>query len=82
MVGHATSADLVTWEVGPPLSVPTGRFDWLEVISVVRVEGRWVLVFSCLADQMPGAAPGAGGVWSVPVEGPGSPVDVACRRAA
>ena len=77
VVGHATSPDLVTWEVGPALSRPTGRFEWLEVISVVRVEGRWVLVFSCLADQMPGAAPGAGGVWSVPVDGPGCPVDVA-----
>ncbi len=76
VVGHATSTDLSTWEVGPPLSVPTGRFEWLEVISVVCVEGRWALVFSCLADQMPGAAPGSGGVWSVPVERPGSAVDV------
>lgn len=77
VVGHATSVDLVTWQVGPPLSAPTGIFEWLEVISVVRVESRWVLVFSCLADQMSGAEPGSGGVWSVPVEGPGSPVDVA-----
>lgn len=77
VVGHATSADLVTWEVGPALSAPTGRFEWLEVIQVVAVEGRWVLVFSCLSEQMPGATPGAGGVWTVPVDGPGAPVDVA-----
>jgi beta-fructofuranosidase len=77
VVGHATSPDLLAWDVGPALSVPTGRFEWLEVISVVRVEARWVLVFSCLADQMPGAEPGSGGVWSVPVEGPGCPVDAA-----
>ena len=67
----------MNWEVQPPLSRPTGRFEWLEVIQVVQVDGRWVLLFSCLSDQMPGAEPGAGGVWSVPVEGPGSPVDVA-----
>ena len=77
VVGHATSHDLRSWEVHPPLSRPTGRFEWLEVIQVVQVDGRWVLLFSCLSDQMPGAEPGAGGVWSVPVGGPGSPVDVA-----
>ena len=77
VVGHAVSADLRSWEVRPPLSPPTGRFEWLEVIQVTRVEGRWVLLFSCLATEMPGAAPGEGGVWSVPVAGPGAPVDVA-----
>jgi beta-fructofuranosidase len=77
VVGHAVSDDLVGWQVLPPLSAPTGRFDWMEVIQVVRVEGRWVLLFSCLSDQMPGAPAGAGGVWSVPVDGPGSEVDIA-----
>ena len=77
VVGHAVSDDLVAWSVCSPLSAPTGRFEWLEVIQVVQVDGRWVLLFSCLSDQMPGAEPGAGGVWSVPVDGPGSPVDVA-----
>jgi beta-fructofuranosidase len=77
VVGHATSPDLRTWEVQPPLSDPTGRFEWLEVIQVVQVEGRWVLLFSCLSPEMPGAAAGDGGVWSVAVDGPGSRVDVA-----
>ncbi len=77
VVGHATSHDLRSWEVGPALSVPTGRFEWLEVIQVVLVEGRWVLLFSCLGSEMPGADPGSGGVWSVPVDGPGAVVDVA-----
>ena len=76
VVGHAVSDDLVDWEVQPALSSPTGLFEWLEVISVVRVEGRWVLLFSCLSTEMPMASAGAGGIWSVPVEGPGSPVDV------
>jgi beta-fructofuranosidase len=76
VVGHAVSEDLRGWEVQPPLSSPSGIFEWLEVISVVRVEGRWVLLFSCLSSEMPGAPSGAGGVWSVPVQGPGSPVNV------
>ncbi len=77
VVGHATSEDLLRWQIGAPLSAPSGRFEWLEVIQVVAVEGRWVLVFSCLGAEMPGAPAGAGGVWSVPVAGPGSAVDVA-----
>jgi beta-fructofuranosidase len=77
VVGHATSHDLLRWQVQPPLSTPTGFFECLEVIQVVQVEGRWVLLFSCLSPEMPGAAAGSGGVWSVPVDGPGAPVDVA-----
>jgi beta-fructofuranosidase len=77
VVGHAVSEDLVAWQVRPPLSEPTGSFEWLEVISLTRVEGRWALVFSCLSEQMVGAGNGAGGVWSVAVEGPGARVDVA-----
>lgn len=80
VVGHAVSDDLRTWEVRPPLSRPTGVFEWLEVLQLVQVEGRWALLFSCLGEQMHGAAPGAGGVWSVPVAGPGAPVDVAAAR--
>jgi beta-fructofuranosidase len=76
VVGHAVSDDLLAWDVQPPLSDPTGIFEWLEVIQVLEVEGRWVLLFSCLSGQMPGAPAGAGGVWSVPVDGPGAPVDV------
>ncbi len=77
VVGHAVSPDLAEWTIEPPLSAPTGRFEWLEVMQLVQVAHRWVLLFSCLSEQMPGAPAGAGGIWSVPVEGPGSPVDVA-----
>ena len=75
-VAHAVSTDLATWEVRPPLSGPSSRFTWAEVISLVELEGRWALVFSCLSDQMPHDEPGSGGVWSVPVDGPGAPVDL------
>jgi beta-fructofuranosidase len=76
VVGHAVSSDLESWTVLPALSAPTGRFDWLEVISLVEVEGRWVALFNCLSGEMPGAEPGGGGIWTVPVTGPGEPVDV------
>lgn len=75
VIGHAVSPDLTTWTVRPPLSGPD-RFAWLEVISVQQVEGRWVLIFSCLGEQMPGHEHGTGGVWSVPVSGVGEPVDI------
>ena len=71
MVAHAVSADLATWEVRPPLSGPSPLHVG-EVISLVELEGRWALVFSCLSDQMPHDEPGSGGVWSVPVDGPGA----------
>ncbi|GAA5144319.1 hypothetical protein GCM10023340_11950 [Nocardioides marinquilinus] len=76
VVGHATSSDLRQWDVGPPLSPASGRFDQLEVLSLARVEGRWALTFSCLGPEMPGAEPGDGGVWTVAVDGPGAPVDL------
>jgi beta-fructofuranosidase len=76
VVGHLTSPDLRTWTVRPPLGGPSGRFDQLEVISLAEVDGRWALVFSCLAPEVVGAAPGSGGIWSVPVHGPGAAVDL------
>ena len=76
MVAHLTSPDLETWTVRPPLGGPTGRFDQLEVVSLAEVEGRWVLLFSCLSPEVVDAEPGAGGVWSVAVDGPGRPVDL------
>ena len=77
VVAHATSHDLLTWEVRLPLSRPTGRFEWLEVVQVVQVEDRWVALFNCLSAEMPHDPAGAGGIWTVPVDGPGEPVDVA-----
>lgn len=77
VVGHATSDDLLTWEVRPPLSEATGRFEWLEALQVVEVQRRWVAVLNCLSAEMPHSAAGAGGIWTVPVAGPGAPVDVA-----
>lgn len=76
-VGHAVQADDGSWEVVAPLTDGPGRFEQAEVIQVVEVDGRWVLLFSCLGADMAPVRPGAGGVWSVPVDGVGSSVDLA-----
>ena len=39
VVAHAVSPDLVGWEVRPPLSLPSRRFGWAEVITVMPVLG-------------------------------------------
>ncbi len=67
VLGHARSHDLVHWVAGPPLTPPGCGFGQLEVPQVERVDGRAVLVFSCLRSEMvPGRRPGAtGGVWTV-----------------
>jgi beta-fructofuranosidase len=75
-VGHVVQHLDGTWEVVEPLTETPGRFEQTEVIQVVEVEGRWVLLFSCLGADMSPVQPGRGGVWSVPVEGVGAPVDL------
>lgn len=67
VVAHAVSPDLEAWEVCPPISAASRRFLQTEVVSALPVQGRWVLLFSCLSDVMPSDPPGAGGVWSVPL---------------
>jgi len=52
VIGHAWSADLVQWEVRPPLSAPGSGFAHLEVPQVAQVEGQWFLLFSCGADAL------------------------------
>jgi beta-fructofuranosidase len=44
VLGHARSADLITWTVGPPLSEPAG-FGHLEVPQVTVVDGQPLLLF-------------------------------------
>ncbi len=84
VIGHATSPDLTSWTVGPPLSEPGSGFGQLEVPQVACVQGRWVLVFSCLADQVFGDQRQRHGqdvgMWAVPVPGPLGPFDVAAAR--
>jgi beta-fructofuranosidase len=50
VLGHACSADLVNWEVLPPLTEP-GEFAQLEVPQLVRFDGSHTILFSCLAED-------------------------------
>ncbi len=80
VVGHAWSPDLRRWEARPPLTAPGQGFGQLEVMQVEVVDGRPVLLFSCLAQDASAAtrATGAtGGVWAVPSGGLLGPFDVA-----
>jgi beta-fructofuranosidase len=47
-VAHARSADLVSWEILPPLLAP-GVYDEMEATQVVRHDGRFYLFFSTWA---------------------------------
>lgn len=59
VIGHAWSADLVSWEVRPPLSEP-GIFGHLEVPQAEIVDGVPVLLFSVAEDRFPASAPWTG----------------------
>jgi len=76
VIGHVRSPDLVMWRACPPLSRPAG-FGHLEVPQVEVVDGRPVLVFSCLGEHLGNGRRGAiGGVWCVPAYDVRGPFDV------
>ena len=70
VVGHAMSADLEHWELQRPLTAPVPNgFGQLEVMQSEIVDGRPVLLFSCLAEHASAARRTAsGGVWAAPAE--------------
>lgn len=83
VIGHATSPDLETWTVQPPLSSPGAGFGHLEVPQVVQVEGRWFLLFSCGPSTLAASSAVrevAPGTWSLPLDSPVGPYPV--ERAA
>ncbi|MFI5915773.1 glycosyl hydrolase family 32 [Dactylosporangium sp. NPDC051541] len=78
VIGHARSQDLVTWTARPPLTKPGAGFGQLEVPQVEQIDGRTVLLFSCLRPELAASrrmtgAPG--GVWAVTGDGPLGPFD-------
>ncbi|HET6707369.1 glycosyl hydrolase family 32 [Amycolatopsis sp.] len=84
VVGHAVSADLRHWELRPPLTAPGPRgFGQLEVPQVEVVDGRPVLLFSCLAEHASAdrrATGTTGGIWAAPAGGPLGPFDIAAAE--
>jgi len=79
VVGHATSADLANWTVGPPLSQPESGFGQLEVLQVAVVDDRPVLLFSCMTPELSEERRQRGeigGIWAVNLDKPSGPYDI------
>ena len=79
VLAHATSPDLRTWTVRPPLSRPGAGFGQLEVPQVEVVDGRPVLLFDCLTAELGPerrAAGERGGIWALELDDPVGPYDV------
>jgi beta-fructofuranosidase len=69
VIGTATSDDLYTWTLEPPLTEPGAGFGQLEVSETVRIDGAEFLVFNCLASELSAehrATGTTGGVWTTP----------------
>jgi len=83
VVGQAWSANLDGWEVRPPLSRPGAGFGQLEVTQVEVVDGRPVLLFSCLRRDLSTvgrARHATGGVWAVAAPSLTGPFDISRAR--
>ncbi|CUR59540.1 conserved hypothetical protein [metagenome] len=68
VIAHATSADLVSWELGPPIAAGGAGFGQLEVNQVRVIDGQHILVFTCHPDEMTAARRAESGdfcTWSV-----------------
>lgn len=79
VIGYATSPDMNTWTVQPPLSAPGAGFGHLEVPQLATIDGRHVLIFASLHGELTAERQKAGergGVWSVPVDSPTGPYDI------
>ncbi|WP_314146645.1 glycosyl hydrolase family 32 [uncultured Leifsonia sp.] len=80
VIGHATSPDLTTWTVQPPLSQPGAGFGHLEVVQSIDVDGKPIGLFSCLGSELSHARRAQdpiGGVWAFPADSPTGPFDTA-----
>jgi beta-fructofuranosidase len=83
VVGHAYSADLLSWETRPPRSQPGAGFGQLEVVQSKVIDGRAVMVFTCHPREMTDERVASGGpfcIWSVPSSGLLGPWDVSRAR--
>ena len=50
VLAHARSDDMRSWRLAPPLTEPAG-FGQLEVAQVRRIDGQWLLLFTCSPDE-------------------------------
>ena len=83
VIGHAHSRDLTTWEVLPPLSQPGAGFGQLEVLHCELLDGRPVILFSCLRGQLSAARQvtgSTGGIWTMTADRLTGPFDPSTAR--
>lgn len=83
VIGHGWSPDLVHWEPRPPLSAPGAGFGQLEVMQTEVIDGRAVLLFSCLAGDLSAAhrrREPTGGIWAVTAPDDRAEFDVRTAR--
>jgi beta-fructofuranosidase len=83
VIAHATSPDLDTWTLRPPLCAPGAGFGQLEVLQNKIIDGRPVLVFTCHPQEMTAERRAASGdycTWSVPSPGLLGPWDISLAR--
>lgn len=72
-IAHATSLDLIEWELGEPLAQDSG-FRQIEVVQPIEVDGSWVLVFCAgPSDVLHHGVEAAFATYSAPAEGPLGP---------
>lgn len=82
VIGHARSADLVSWELQPPLSVPAG-FGQIEVAQSRLIDGRPTLVYTCHPQEQTRETKDRFGdhcMWSVPGDSLVGPWDISRAR--
>ena len=81
MTSHtvAQSGPFDTWQLREPLSAPSAEgFGQLEVLQADVVDGRPVVIFSCLGEHaMPSRRDSRGGTWVLPADSLLGPYDVA-----
>ena len=83
VIAHATSTDLMTWELGPPLCAPGAGFGQLKVLQNKIIDGRPVLAFTCHPEEMAAESVAEWGeycTWSLPSPGLLGPWDIQQAR--
>lgn len=75
-MAHATSVDLITWTLQPPL-IRDSKFDQLEVFQLVQISGKWFLMFCARASDVhrPGVQ-ATNATYAAPAAGPLGPFDL------
>ena len=82
VLAHARSADMVTWELRPPVTEPAG-FGQIEVPQIRVIDGRHVLVFTCHPEEQSAGQIerfGPHSTWSVLGDHPLGPWDIEAAR--